>query len=676
MRRPAFAVLVTAVLTGIVAAAAAAARWMPSHGPDGGGASALAIAPTAPETVYVGTGGGVFRSLNGGLSWASAGLAGQPGPDGSSPPAITSLVVDPRTPTTLYAGLSGRWDGGATYRRPVFKSTDGGHSWRALALRGQPLAITPTGPPILYAAAAGSRLFRSTDAGRSWQSADRGLPPAYLWSLAFDPTAPATLYAAMGADGVFESRDGGASWRALGIAPADGDVTAIAVDPRQPHTIYAGADAGLLKSLDGGGSWRRVNAALGGHGRDRGYMQVTALVVNPRDSLTVYATTRCTGVFKSDDGGHTWSPANAGLQPRCPSTYSLALDPRAPSTLYAADPSRGVFESRDGGSRWYAMNDGLSLSTVFALAVDPQQPHTVYAAAGDLGLFDTDDGGAEWRSLAPRIKLVDDVALDPTSPVNVLAVVPRYGVVRSTDAGRTWVQARLGTGERGVSVVAISGGAAYAGGRSLFASTNDGRSWRALRPSGIGIVQALAIAPENASVVYAGTFGLDSGGHGSTDGGLYRSIDGGNSWQRLTGALDTDVAAIALDPENPAAVYIATFGGKDAVFKSADGGTSWQRADSGLPRRRVRFRTDNGRKWTTYMLGVNALAIDPAHPTALYAAIYGRGVFRSTDSGKNWQPFNAGLTLTNVRALALDATGQTLYAGTDDGGVVSLRTKR
>jgi photosystem II stability/assembly factor-like uncharacterized protein len=129
---------------------------------------------------------------------------------------------------------------------------------------------------------------------------------------------------------------------------------------------------------------------------------------------------------------------------------------------------------------------------------------------------------------------------------------------------------------------------------------------------------------------------------------------------------------IALDPKNPTTVYMGTPGGENGVLKSTDGGTTWHPASSGLPQQRFKDRVHPG-KWLTFTVGVTALAIDPAHPETLYAATGWRGVFRSTDSGKNWHPFNAGLTNHNVTALALDATGQTLYAGTAGGGVVSLR---
>jgi photosystem II stability/assembly factor-like uncharacterized protein len=516
------------------AARSGGVRWGPSHGPEGGPALALAVAPSAPEIVYVGTGRGVFRSMNGGRSWASAGLAQPPGPDGSSPPGVSSLAVDPRTPTTVYAGLNGRWEGGTTYRHAVFKSTNGGRTWRALVLRGQVVAITPTGPPTVYAAAGGSggtrRLFRSTDGGRSWQPADRGLPSTYLSALAFDPTSPATVYAAMGPRGVFEGSNSGARWHTLGVPAAYREVTAIAVDPRHPQTVYAGTDTGVIKSLDGGDNWRLVNAAMGGHGRDRWYGQISGLVVDARDSRTVYATTRCAGVVKSTDGGRRWSPANTGLEPRCPWAYALALDPRAPRRIYAADSARGMFKSLDGGARWHGTNDGLSLSTVFSLAVDPQRPETVYAGTSGLGLFKSSNGGAHWRALPSSPRLVAGIALDPSNTRNILIVAAGYGIVRSTDAGRTWTGTSLGARTRLVNVVAISGNSAYAGvsGRGLFGSSDGGRSWRelgALAALGARHVEALAIASGPAAAVYAGITGFGA----SKAGGLYKSTDGGNS---------------------------------------------------------------------------------------------------------------------------------------------------
>jgi photosystem II stability/assembly factor-like uncharacterized protein len=176
-------------------------------------------------------------------------------------------------------------------------------------------------------------------------------------------------------------------------------------------------------------------------------------------------------------------------------------------------------------------------------------------------------------------------------------------------------------------------------------------------------VQALAISPTDPRVVYAGV-------SGSRARGLYKSTDGGSSWQRLTDALDIDVSTIVLHPQKPGTVFIGTPGGESGILRSTDGGTTWQPTGAGLPQQRA--KTHSG-TWIMVNGDVAALAIDPAHPDTLYAATGWSGVFRSTDSGGSWHPFNAGLTDHTVRALALDATGRTLYAGTVGGGVVNLR---
>jgi hypothetical protein len=162
-------------------------------------------------------------------------------------------------------------------------------------------------------------------------------------------------------------------------------------------------------------------------------------------------------------------------------------------------------------------------------------------------------------------------------------------------------------------------------------------------------------------VVYAGVAG-------AAGRGLYKSVDAGRSWTLATGALDIDVNAVAVDPENPSTLYVGTSGSEGGVLKSTDGGSTWQAGSTGL---RWRVRSRSG-KWTTPTMPVSALAIDPIDSATLYA-VTARGVYRSTDAGTSWQPFNDGLAGRDVMALALDATGRTVYAGTGDEGVVSVR---
>jgi photosystem II stability/assembly factor-like uncharacterized protein len=619
---------------------------VPSNGPDGGPAFAVAVAPSAPQDVYLGTRNGVFRSTDGGLSWVGAGLV-----RGTK---VTSLEVDPRSPATVYAGLDLKWVDGMSFGRAVYKSTNGGKTWHALTLRGEPLAISPTG--VVYAATAGAAgtigLVSSGDLGRSWQPVDDGLPSTYLWAFAFDPSAPARVYAAMGPRGLFESDGGGAPWRAVDIPRRYGEVTAIAVDPVHPRTLYAGTDAGVAVSRDRGGSWQMLNTTMGAHGRDRWYGEVSALLVDPHDSRSLYATTICAGVFKSMDAGRVWSPVDTGVTTRCARAYSLALVPDAPQTLYAAETDRGVLKSIDGGAHWIVATRGLAAMPVASLAVDPRSPGTVYAGTRALGLFESIDGGAGWRRLATGHGRVVSIAVDSSNPQNVLIASPPNGIVRSTDAGRTWTGTT--SAPQRVTVVAASNGTAYAGTPrgDLFGSADGGRSWRPLGHTG-AFLEALAIDPEHPTVVYAGLDGV-------TARGLYRSTDGGKSWQQLTRGLDVGVTAVVLDPRDPATVYVGT--DAHGVFKSTDRGATWRPGGRGL-------------EPAGDPSNVTALAVDPAQPSTVYAATYGQGVFRSTDGGTSWHPVNDGLADHRVTMLALDATGRMLYAGTAGGGVRSLSLK-
>jgi photosystem II stability/assembly factor-like uncharacterized protein len=288
-------------------------NWWISKGPEKVGISTLAIDPQTPSTVYAGTlGGGVFKSTNGGGIWTAVN-------SGLTSTNVNALAIDPQTPATVYAGTSG---GG------VFKSTDGGGIWSAV---------------------------------------NSGLTNIYVFALAIDPQTPATVYAGTSLRRVFKSTDGGGIWTAVFDRAwlLKTGVFALAIDPQTPVTVYAGTDGGgVFKSTDGGGIWTAVNV-----------WPTNALAIDPQTPATVYAGTKA-GLYKSTDGGNIWTKVNNGLT----NTYvrALAIDPQTPATIYAGT-SGGVFRSTDGGGIWTAVNSGLTSTSVFALAIDPQSPTTVYA---------------------------------------------------------------------------------------------------------------------------------------------------------------------------------------------------------------------------------------------------------------------------------------------------------
>jgi len=301
------------------------------------------------------------------------------GPVGAS---VTALAIDPRTPSTLYAGTL---DG-------VFKSTDGASSWQAVNTG------FPYKPDFFYG----------------------------VFALAIDPSTPSTLYAGT-LDGVFKSTDGASSWQAVNtglIGSTDYfDVLALAIDPHTPSTLYAGTLDGVFKSTDAGGSWQAVNMGLIS---STDYVLVLALAIDPRTPSTLYAGT-LDGVFKSTDAGGSWQAVNAGLTFARAGILALAIDPRTPGTLYAGggpgdDYGTGVFKSTDGATSWQAVHDATlsKYAHVFALAIDPSTPSTLYAGTLD-GVFKSTDGASSWQATGLAEPDITALAIDPNTPSTVYA---------------------------------------------------------------------------------------------------------------------------------------------------------------------------------------------------------------------------------------------------------------
>ena len=338
----------------------------------------LAIDPQRPDTVYVGTHRGVFKSTDAGATWTArnAGMPEQPAL------SIMALAMDPKTPTTLYVG---------TTQHGVFKSVDGGMRWTSsssgLTSRGSPgllpavtaLAIDPRDPATVYAGAgmgmsgtpsqveAHGRVFKSTDGGATWRLSSAGVADMHIMALVVDPHAPGTVLATTSKGTLFRSTDGAATWHPSGAGVADERIGPVVPDPRQPGTLYAGTTRGVYKSVDGGATWRPINAGIAD-------VAVMFLAVHGGPPTTMYAGAirppspsgqprpdeACPsyGLFRSADGGATWQRVGALDF----ATAALTLAPRSAATLYAVASdgvSTGVAQSVDGGAKWLRKDAGL-----------------------------------------------------------------------------------------------------------------------------------------------------------------------------------------------------------------------------------------------------------------------------------------------------------------------------
>jgi len=618
------------VLAGFVGLSAAVpASYAQGGGPPGGNVRALALDPVRADTLYAGTGGGVFKSTNAGTSWRDANSGLTNSVYGNS---VYALAIDPSENATVYAG----GDAG------VFKSTNGGTSWAVSSdLEGTivlALAINPSAPATIYAGLSGGGDFgvaKSANGGASWTGV---FTNNYVPALAIDPSAPATLYAGTWT-GVFKSTNGGTSWSAVNSGLTNLSITTLAINPTTPATLYAGTAGGVFRSTNGGASWSAVNSGLTN-------LSITALAINPTTPATLYAGTEGGGLFRSTNGGISWSAANSGLTNTFVS--ALAINPTTPNTLYAGTGD-GVFKTSNGSASWSAVSSGITSTEVGALAIDPAAPATIYVGTFGGGVFKSTDSGASWNAVNSGLTypFASALAIDPGAPATIYAGT-FGGVFKSTNGGASWSAVSSGLTNLHVRTLAINPltpATLYAGteGSGVFRSTNGGISWSAVN-SGLTSMQVLALTidPASPATLYAGTGG----------GGVFKSTNGGTSWSAVNSGLTNQyIAALVIDRSVPATLYAGT--GVGGVFKSTNGGTNWSALNPGL---------DNPR--------VAALAIDPSAPATIYAGLSGAGVLKGANEGSSWTAVNSGLTYRSVNALAIAPSAPaTLYAGTDGGGV-------
>ncbi len=647
------------------AAGAATSSWQ-SIGPSGGVALSVAVDPSDPATAYAASGAaGLFKTVDAGLSWSHSDAGLRPG-------VLLRVVVDPGTPATVYVAAGPLSFGTEGAGGGLFKSTDGGVTWAPAAsgLGGtgafslpeflSDLAIDPQTPATLYAAV-GNRVFKSVDGAASWMDSGAGLrPEATVNTVAVDPVQPATLYAGTSI-GVWKSLDAGASWLPARRGMAQAPIVALAVDPRAHGTVYAGAQSfdparlhGLFVSADGGATWTSRPVAAGNPA-------VVCVAVSPAADRAVFACAAGKGVVKSLDGGLHWQAADQGLPaadfaalaiaPSLPSRLfagvgatanggpavyrslnegifwrpfangidavnvtALAVDPRRAGRVYlgTGDPSgsgvSGVLRTLDDGATWTTADNGLGAAlSVSALAIDPLAPATLYVET-DGGFFASHNGASLWSRPGAPFQGAPPLVVDPQTPATLYSSGPA-GQYKSRDGGATWTLI-LAESFPAASVFALAPSApstlylaefiaSIVPSYSLFASQNGGAAFQGVfdEPAELPI---LAVDPTQPQTLY---FELANTSY--TQPGLFKSTDGGHTRTLLLSG-DEPAFSLAIDAANPAVLYAGT---ANDVIVSRDGGATWTELAPGLP-----------------PVPVNQLAFGPG--ATLYAALQGNGVYR------------------------------------------------
>jgi photosystem II stability/assembly factor-like uncharacterized protein len=604
----------------------------------------LAEDPDNPNILYAGTDHGVYKSIDGGAYWQAC-------HGGLYCGDCRTLAVDPANPQVVYAGAV--WAGDLR----VYKTTDGGDSWLP-AHAGIPddlyttkIVIDPTATDTVYLATEDPLdyapesvgIYKTTDGGQLWTPSGAGLPNKQVQSLAIDPLQTTTLYAGTVncppyySGGMSVSHDGGATWTDVntGLPLADEFVVsdiAIAHEPEldsptlylvgsyqtTPMSLPAGWQPWLFKSTDEGANWIQS-----GEGID--FPELLEVLVDPHNPQTVYAGTRCGGVYHSTNAGANWSRLCLGLKPY-EITAVTAHPSDADTVLVGAKDAytngqAGVYATFDGGLTWTPRLGGMvpgtwSLSGLAITPCDQGEANTVFASVAGSHVYRSDDFGLSW-TVDPRIPYwAMGVYVDYSSPstlyIPIMGFAPCWPEIhRSTDCGDNWTAIADSIVSTGFSGLAIEPGNAqtvYAGSEysGIYKTVNGGNRWTLTGyPSDSGTAKAMAIDPRNTDMVYAGDCAW-----ASDTLGVMVSSDGGAEWESLSDGLPRDVRveALALDASVDTPEPVLYAGGSTGVYRRLPGGT-WQPLNRGLIERE------------SYALALCPAVFDPnepAEPRALY----------------------------------------------------------
>ena len=313
---------------------------------------------------------------------------------GSDP--IVVIQLHPKNPDIIYVATNDY----------IYKSRDGGKTWANLTKgmshsRVISMAIDPAYPATVYAGTKGDAVYKSHDGGQRWASMRAGLDDATISSVVnqfmFDPLDSQHILLAT-TMGVFESKNGGESWtkRMEGMKEVLMVIT-LGMDPTRPSILYAGTSGGVYKSTDQAAHWDKVNNGLVPPEmvKTSRALNVTSIQVDPFEPDTVYAATLA-GLYKTTDGAKSWVRIAESLADQM--IMAMVLDRTRKGVLYLAGRD-GVHRSEDGGATWTTLNEGLASTNVRSLAQSQIDPKVFYAGTNGSGLYRSTDAGTKWEHL-------------------------------------------------------------------------------------------------------------------------------------------------------------------------------------------------------------------------------------------------------------------------------------
>jgi len=614
------------ILAGLVAFLPAQENSWTSHGPrDIGWITDVAI---AGSTAFAATLNGVYRSDDGGVTWRPSGLAGEP---------VGQIVAGTGASALFARAGQGPWGGP---RGVLYVSRDGGQSWTpALAQEVYTVALDPADSSTVYAATVAQQITKSSDAGASWQMLSTTPGDGYGEFFAFDATG---VYLLTAFSGLFKSTDNGASWASV-PPPRDGVVV---VSGGGKGALYAVAQPNdFCRSDDGAATWS-CSSFVGGY-----VSAATRIVELPNEASGVRSSILAsspTGLFLSRDGGGTWTATQALSETDGTAPHGIASNEAG--SLVLAGSEQGSLASVDRGSTWTASRTGLQSAWIEAVAADPQDAGRIWAE-GSGTLFRSNDGGASWSTIHDTGSVpYGAIAIDPERPSTVYVGSDR--VSRTEDGGASWRSFTI-PGHLVISLALdpASPRRVLAGtGSGLHLSEDGAQTWSPSPPIAQAIYSIL-FDRARPDTIYAGSFFDYNVDYPTVYGGaIFISHDRGRTFTKNATEFSGNVIALAQDAVDASVLYGATY---TSFVRSDDGGVHWH---------------DTGARPPHF---IEALIADPVLTGRLYAGT-SEGVYRTVDGGQTWDVLASGLPNSEVTSLAISADGKTLHAGTRGGGVFDL----
>ncbi len=652
----------------------------------GGRITDIEFNPSNQQIAYLAAAsGGVFKTIDAGINWL-------PIFDNEITLSIGDIAVAPSDPNTIYVG-TGESNGGSgslTYdANGIYKSTDAGATWTNIGLQNTRMTgrvvVHPLNPEIVFAACMGDLysatpdrgLYKTTNGGITWTNVLFVDDSTGAIDVVINPQNPNIVFAttwkrtryvnskdyAGVQSGVWKSLDGGNSFFRLdesnGLPPVGLEYSRIGIDlcassPNIVYCIYINDQygyQGVYKSEDNGNNWLQTNdvtiTSANGNSQAYWYGRVKCDPTDPNIAYVIGFDT-----YKTSDGGNSY---NSTFLDAHVDQHTVAIHPLNHDFVMLGNDG-GLHISHDAGLTWNH-HESLPISQIYRSEIDFLNPSNLYFGLQDNGTNFTSTGNTnDYLNLFGGDGF--QVLVNRTSNFNILVGYQYGNIFKSSDQGFSWSSSSqngvFGTGNWNYPLTADPQipNLIYTGTQSIFQSTDFGSSWNNISPeltmldnTGtliFGTITFIDVSPLNSEIIYAGT----------DDGKVWNTLNGGTSWNQVNNGLPSRwVTSVKTDPfdENVAYVTFSGYRFHDTmahVYKTIDNGQTWTDIGSNLPD-----------------IPCNNIIADPSIPDVLYLAT-DIGVYFTRNGGISWIPIADGIPIVVCSDLKLHQPSRTLVVGT------------